>query len=447
MSDTRAEKYAVQLSRLISHETISAKGATDLSKFFAFHEVLREQFPSLFSVCEVEKHNGSILLRWRGKDGSLLPILLMNHHDVVEATGDWTYPPFSGTIADGKVWGRGTLDTKGGLWAMLCAADELAADGYAPDCDVYFLSTCCEETTGKDADEISRSFAERGIRFSMVLDEGGMILDEPMSGVRAKYAMIGVGEKGCADLKFTARSHGGHASTPPKNSPLVRLGKFMAAVEKSNIFKVKMSAAVRATLKSLSCSMKGGIKPVLSHPRLFSPILCKVMPSISPTSAAMLKTTLAFTMAHGSEGYNVLPREAYVTGNMRYSHHQGGKNSINAVKRLAAKYDIEVEVVDGGFDSTLSDHNGAAFKLIQNAVNEIFDGVKSAPYVMNAATDSRYMSRVCDQCLRFAPFAISNSQLASVHAVDENIDVSALAPAVDFYRYVIKGAGVALKNQ
>ena len=131
---------------------------------------------------------------------------------------------------------------------------------------------------------------------------------------------------------------------------------------------------------------------------------------------------------------------------MRYSHHQGGKNSIDAVKRLAAKYDIEVEVIDGGFDSTLSDHNGAAFKLIQNAVNEIFDGVKSAPYVMNAATDSRYMSRVCDQCLRFAPFAISNSQLASVHAVDENIDVSALAPAVDFYRYVIKGAGSAEKN-
>ncbi len=440
MSDKRNLEYAERLSRLIQAETVSAHGDADLSKFYSFHELLRVEFPSLFAVCEYEDFSGSILLRWKCKDESLLPILLMNHHDVVEASGEWTHPPFSGAIADGKVWGRGTLDTKGGLWGMLQAADELAAEGFTPARDVYFMSTCCEETTGGGADTISKVLLERGIRFAMTLDEGGMILDEPMAGAKGRYAMVGVGEKGYTDLKFTARSQGGHASTPPKNTPLVRLGKFMAAAEKKSVFTVKMSPTVRATLKSLSTSMSGPLKFILGHPKFFSPLLCRVMPSISGAAGAMLKTTLAFTMAHGSDGCNVLPQEAYVIGNMRYSHHQGGKASIEAITRLAEKYGIETEVIHGGFDSPLSSHESSAFELVRKAVDASFEGVKTAPYVMNAASDSRYMSRVCDNCLRFAPFAISASQLASVHGIDESVDVQTLAPAVDFYRYVISEA-------
>ncbi len=318
---SRENEYASRLSRMIKAETISVSGQTELTKFYKFHDLLREEFPSLFSACKFEAFGGSFLLKWQGADDSLPPILFMNHQDVVEASGDWTYPPFSGEIADGRVWGRGALDTKCGLFGMLEASDELIREGVTPPRDIYFLSTCTEEIGGIDADRISKLLLERGLRFSMVLDEGGMIVDKPMKGVTGQYAMIGVGEKGYCDLKFIARSHGGHASTPPKDSPLVRLGKFMVAAEKSSIFKVKMSPTVRATLASLSTSMSGTLKFVLGHPRLFSPLLCRVMPSISPAACAMLKTTLAFTMAGGSDGSNVLPEEAYVVGNMRYSHH------------------------------------------------------------------------------------------------------------------------------
>ena len=76
-----------------------------------------------------------------------------------------------------------------------------------------------------------------------------MILEEPMAGARGAFAMVGLGEKGCADLKFIARSSGGHASTPGKNTPLVRLGKFMAAVEKSGLFEADISPVVCEMLK------------------------------------------------------------------------------------------------------------------------------------------------------------------------------------------------------
>ncbi|MBR3751735.1 MAG: M20/M25/M40 family metallo-hydrolase [Ruminiclostridium sp.] len=441
MLDPRTEPYAAELARMIQIETISTPDQPDKAKFYQFHDLLRELFPHLFAVCTYEDFDGSFLLRWKGS-GEGLPILLMNHHDVVEAPGQWTHPPFSGTIADGKLWGRGTLDTKGGLWAMLRAADDLAGEGFVPNQDIYFLSTCTEEQDGSGGDHISQVLQDRGIRFAMVLDEGGMILTEPIGGAKGTFAMVGVGEKGCADLKFIARSNGGHASTPGKDTPLVRLGKFMAAVEKSNLFRAEISPTIHAMFSCLSTSMSGPMKLILGHSSFFGGLLKKVMPMVSGTANAMLKTTIAFTMASGSQGTNVLPQEAWVIGNMRYSHHQGGPDSIKVISNLAKQFDIETQVLDPGFPSPLSDHNSDVFRLVERAVTAVFPGVKTSPYVMTGASDSRFLSRVCDHCLRFTPFLISDQQLDSIHGIDENVDLSALAPAVDFYHYIIKEAAL-----
>ncbi len=433
---SRETAYAERLARLIRIETVSSTAQNDKSKFYRFQEELRVLFPNVASVCEWEDFGGSFLLRWRGRSDRA-PILLMNHQDVVEAPGTWVYPPFAGTVADGKLWGRGVLDTKGGLWAMLQAADELIAEGFVPERDVYFLSACTEETDGAGADMISKALLQRGIRFSLVLDEGGMIVQEPLDGVKGAFAMIGVGEKGCADLKFIARSEGGHASTPARNTPLVRLGKFMAEVDRGRIFKAAVSPTVAAMFRRLSTSMSGILKPILAHARLLSPLFCRAMPYISNTANAMLRTTVAFTMGNGSEGINVLPQEAWVIGDMRYSHHQGYEASLQAITDLAAEYDIEVEVLYEGFDSPLSDHKSAAFSAIEKAVRQVFPAVKTTPYIMTGASDCRFMSRVCDHCLRFTPFIIDDEQLDSIHGVNENVDIAALPPAVDFYRTVL----------
>ena len=312
----------------------------DKSVFYAFHDLLRTMFSNLFAVCRYEDFDGSFLLRWKGRK-SEDPILLMNHHDVVEAPGSWTHEPFSGDIAEGKLWGRGTLDTKGGLWAVLQAADELAAEGFVPERDVYFLSTCDEEQGGTGAEGISRLLQERGLHFSMVLDEGGMILPEPIGGAKRTFAMVGVGEKGCADLKFIARSDGGHTSTPGKDTPLVRLGKFMAAVEKRNLFPAEISPTICAMFSSLSVSIDGALKVFLRHANAFTPLLAQIMPKVSNVANAMLRTTVAFTMASGSQGTNVLPQEAWVIGNMRYSHHQGGKRVLRLLPHWRRGLDLK----------------------------------------------------------------------------------------------------------
>ena len=92
MSNIRSDRYAQTLARMIRMETISRREGEPADKFHAFQELLRELFPNLFRKCCFEDFDGSFLLRWEGATREE-PILFMNHHDVVEAPGEWKYPP------------------------------------------------------------------------------------------------------------------------------------------------------------------------------------------------------------------------------------------------------------------------------------------------------------------------------------------------------------------
>ena len=316
--------YQEKLSSMIKVNTVSVPKET--GDYKEFRELLKELFPNVF-LNEVLVIKGSILIIWKGKSSDN-PILLMNHHDTVPAKGDWLYPPFDGVITDDKIYGRGTLDTKGGLFMMLEASEELMSEGFIPNNDVYLLSTADEETHGYGSFEVAKYLEENNVHFRYVLDEGGFIMNSPFSGVNGNFALIGVGEKGFCDIKFTAKSVGGHASIPERNTPLVRLGKFMAYVDTHNPFKVEINSTLKELFRRLSKGMKGITRLLLSHPVLFHPILKAFGPKISPAINAMFRTTICFTEAKGSEGINVVPSVAYVTGNMRFSHHEGKEESI-----------------------------------------------------------------------------------------------------------------------
>ena len=434
----RADEYAVTLSKMIRCETVSALGQKDLTKFEGFHSLLYTLFPGVFQTLTTEVFHGSLLLRWKGTDESLDPVLFMSHHDVVEASGPWKHAPFSGDIAEGKVWGRGTVDTKGNLFAILQSAEELIREGYTPRRDIYIESACNEETTGEGAAEIAAALKARGIHLFMTMDEGGMILQDPIGGANGTFAMIGVGEKCTVNLKFTARSEGGHASTPGKNTPLVRLGKFMAAADSSHIFKVEMEPVIQEMFRRMAPTLKKPLRTLAGHIDKSRKLLEKAIPSLSPTAAALLRTTLAFTMAGGSDGANVLPQEAWVIGNMRCSHHQGRKASVAAITKLARKYGITVKILSAHVESPIADYNGEPFRLVEWICEKTYPDVIPTPYLMTGASDSRSFAKICEDGIRFAPFVIDKQQLASIHGLDENIDVASLAPAVDFFKLMMR---------
>ena len=434
----RAVEYGKKLSTLVQKETISSRFEPDRTKFFEFHEILEEMFPNIHKTCEKHVFNGSLLFKWSGK-GNHEPILFMSHHDVVEAGGTWEHEPFSGDIDEkGRVWGRGTVDTKASLFCLLTAAEELIAEGFEPECDVYLASSCTEEWSGEGAPATVKYLKDNGIKLAYVLDEGGMILEEPVGGVKGTYGMVGVLEKGYGDVKFTARSNGGHASAPKKNSPLVRLGKFMVDVEKNYPFRSEFNATVQEMFTRMAPNMDFGMKLIFANLWLFKPLLTKLLPSINSAAGAMIRTTTAFTTAQGSGGLNVLPQEAYVTANMRFSPHQNDKESIAIITERAKKFGLEAEVIYADAPCPVVDYKGIPFKRVEEVAAEVYPGVGICPYVMTGGTDAKYYKEVSDHCLRFAPLYIDAQQYGSVHALNENIYQGALPLGVDFYKKMIE---------
>ena len=279
---------------------------------------------------------------------------------------------------------------------------------------------------------------EKGVKLDLILDEGGMILQAPIAGVNGIYAMVGVVEKGYGDVKFIAHGKGGHASAPGKNTPLVRLGKFMAAVEKKNPFKSQITPTVREMFTRMAPNMNFGLKLIMANLWLFEGLLAKLLPSINAAAGAMIRTTLAFTKAKGSDGLNVLPQTAYVTGNMRYIHHQPTEESIKLISDMAKEYDLETEVIYKDNPCPIVDFKGKQFKLIEAVVEKVYPGVGTCPYVMTGGTDCKFYGDVCENAIRLAPLYIDSQQYASIHGLNENIFRGALPKAVDFYKTVVK---------
>ena len=434
----RISEYAGKLSRMVQMETVSDRSKAEVEKFRAFHGLLRELFPRVFAACEVVEIDGNLLLKWKGRTAKQ-PILLMSHMDVVEATGDWKYPPFSGTIAEGKVWGRGAADTKCSLMAFFQAAEELIGEGYVPECDVYLASSCTEEIGGSGAPKLAGWLKDHGVRLFMLCDEGGSIIEDPLGGVKGHYAAVGVFEKGYGDVRFIARSKGGHASAPGRNTPIPRLAKFIAAVEKRSPFRVKFSPAVEAMFARLApYAGPFYLRLVMGNLWLFRPLLARVMPLISAQAAAMLQTTIAFTMQEGSRGYNVLPQEASVCANLRFIPHQSTDESLAVITRLAEKFGLETEVVYKGYPSAALDLEGPAFAIVQETIGRVFPGVCVMPYVVTGGTDARFYGEVCDSCVRFSPVLYGPEQMAGMHGLNENITADCLPPAVDYYKAIIR---------
>ena len=434
----RAVLYGEKLSKMIQVETISEPHQKDRSKFLEFHKVLEKEFPNVHKVCEKNVLNGSLLFKWKGT-GEKAPIMFMSHHDVVEAGGEWEHAPFSGDIdSEGRVWGRGAVDTKASLCCIFGAIEELIEEGYKPPMDVYIASSCTEEVSGDGGPAINNFLKEKGVKLDLILDEGGMILHAPIAGVNGIYAMVGVVEKGYGDVKFIAQGRGGHASAPGKNTPLVRLGKFMAAVEKKCPFKSQLTETVKEMFGRMAPNMIFPLKMIMANLWLFEGLLAKVLPSINAAAGAMLHTTLAFTEAKGSDGLNVLPQTAYVTGNMRYIHHQPTDESIKLISDMAKEYDLETEVIYKDYPCPIVDYKGRQFKLVEAVVDKVYPGVGTCPYVMTGGTDCKFYSDVCDNAIRLAPLYIDSQQYASVHGLNENIFRGALPKAVDFYKEMVK---------
>ncbi len=433
----REEAYAKKLSTMVQYETVSRMDEIQREKFLGFHKVLEELFPLLHQNLEKTEIDGSLLYLWKGRHSDK-PVILMGHQDVVPAEGKWEHEPFSGDIENGKIWGRGSSDDKCSVMAFMQAVEELLKEGFVPEQDIYLASSSGEEVDGPGARKIVEELERRGVKPFLVCDEGGAIVTEPIGGIKGNFAMVGVLEKGMGNLTVSAYSNGGHSSYPKKNSPIARLSKFVADIEKHDPMTVEFEPETEAMFKALSGYGPFYMRLLFGNLWLFKPLLKVLLPKISPQAGALLKTTIAFTQQSGSDGANVMPQEATLNINLRYIPHQGKEESDRIIEEIAKKYDLVISK-NTGYDalepvSTKSE----AYHLVEEVIHETFPGLPVCPYVMTGGTDARNYQKICDACIRFSPVLFGPAQMKGMHGLNEYLDTVSLPGAVDFYKGVIR---------
>ena len=439
------DAFARHLADMIRFKTITSLTMEGFNRkeFLGVHQYLEKTYPRVHKTLEKEVVNEySLLYHWKGTGSDKKPMLMMAHIDVVpveEATaGDWTHEAFSGDIADGYIWGRGAIDMKGQVVAIFESVEHLLAEGFVPKRDIYIAISHDEESMGRFGGmKIVERLREKSVRFDFVIDEGGVVMDGKILGIKAMVATIGICEKGYSDFRLTAKSAGGHASRPPRETAVGTLAKAIVAIEKHQM-KSSMNEPLRAMLSAVGGYMKFPLNVIASNLFITKPLLIAGLVAGS-TGAAMVRTTAAPTMLKGSSAPNVLADRAEAVVNARIAPGQ----TVEDVKRhfeKVARGSVEVSVLQGYNPSDVSSTENEAYRVIARTAGEIFAGYLVAPYLMIAATDSRLYAPVTDAIYLFQPFRSLSEDLNTLHAVGERLSIESLREGTEFFIRLVKNA-------
>ncbi len=427
---------ADRLSRMIGVPTI----AGDDAAFSEYARLLEELFPLVHERLEVERVGPDArghLFHWAGAGGDR-PVVLMAHTDVVpvDASAGWDEQPFAGVVRDGRVFGRGTLDDKGPQIVVLEAVENLLAAGWTPPSDVYLFFGSNEETYGGDAEHVSALLQERGVLPWLVLDEGGAVVDAPLSFVPVKAAMVGVAEKGIMTVRLTVRSTGGHASAPPRPTTAGRLARAIARVE-SGAFADRMPQATRSMFAAFAPHVSLRHRVVLRTLRTAHGVAARALAAQGGEPAALMQTTVVTTMLGGGEAANVLPAALTATINIRIAQGETVASVVDTLRKRIRDDSIAIEVLEGTDPSPVSAIDNEQFALIRAGVDATYPGTVTAPYIMMAATDARHLHRFAPAVYRFSPLAMTKEQRAGIHGANENVEIDSLERGERFFQHLL----------
>lgn len=434
------DKAVKNLQALVQCKTISYSDNSleDEKEFEKLQNLLPKLYPNVCSACELKKFEGRALLyKWKGKS-SEKPSVMMSHYDVVPVNEDmWEVPPFDGVIKDGRLWGRGTLDTKITLNASMTAADNLIASGFVPENDVYFAFSGGEEVNGVGALNIVNYFEANGIKPELVLDEGGAVVENVFPGVKKPCGLIGIAEKGMIDVKYTCKSNGGHASAPKPHTPVGVLSKACAKME-SNPFKMHLTMPARKMFNTLSRHSSFLYKLIFANLWCFKWVLDILGRSSGGEINALVRTTVAFTQMNGSSASNVIPPEASMVSNIRLNPHDNIDSALKYIKKTVDDDTVEISMLKGVNPSVISKVDCDSYNKVASAVASTFKGAIVSPYLMVQCSDSRHYGKISDKVYRFSAADMTSAERASVHGNNESIRIETIERSVEFYLRLLK---------
>ena len=439
------EKTAAEhLSQAVQFKTISHKVEMhDAEALDSLLKFLENTYPTFhLSVKKEIVSTHTLLYKWQGTEADLKPVMYLGHLDVVpieRATEDlWKYPPFSGKIADGFVYGRGTLDDKCTVIGLLEAAEMLAIEGFKPKRTIYFLFGQDEEIGGGQGSKIvADRFKKEGHEFEMIWDEGTVIGKGLVPGMKNEIALIGIAEKGYVSFNLTCNMPGGHSSMPPKNSAISTLNRALVEIA-DNPFPYKISKPIEGFIEFIGPESPFLNKLAFSNKWLFEPLIFNSY-AASGSGRAMIQTSMSATIVKAGVKDNVIPTKAQAVVNCRILPGENLETTLTYLKKVINDTTIKITVQEIQQNPSFSsDYNNAYFNTIGRVVKTIYPESNISPFLMLGATDSRHFDGVCNKIYKFAPFVYQAEDLKLLHGINEKISVENFNKGIQIYYLSLK---------
>jgi carboxypeptidase PM20D1 len=439
---------AARLAGAVRYPTVSlASGAPiDTAAFLGLHEHLRTSFPLVHASLTREVVGGlSLLYTWPGTDPQRPPLVLMGHMDVVPVTEanrtEWSHGPFDGHVADGFVWGRGTLDDKTTVLSILEAVETLLKSGHKPTRTIYLTFGHDEEVGGVyGARTIVSKLVSEGVKPALVLDEGGFMAAGMMTGLEQRSAIVGIAEKGYVSLELKAHAAGGHSSMPTERTAIGALSQAITRLD-ANPFPRRLDGPTRRMIEAMAPYLPFPRRMMIANLWLTAPLVSRTL-AANPLGSALMHTTIAPTMLSAGIKDNVLPPEATAVVNFRIQPGETVASVMERVTEVVSDSQITVSPVDGGVDpSPVSDVNSQAWQLLARTIHSMVPGEQPPviPYLVMGGTDAKYWGAHSDRVFRFLPVPLGEGDRERVHGVNERISMADYAASVGFFARLIRG--------
>ncbi|GAA4159067.1 M20 family peptidase [Chryseobacterium ginsenosidimutans] len=440
-------------------------GKFDYSTFDTIKEYLKVSYPLIYENAEfTEVNKYGLVFRLKGSNPSLDPILFLSHTDVVppgdaevkdksenifrpddkplppvsKIADDWDFGPFSGAVANGRIYGRGAIDMKGMLFSLMESMNNIIKNKHIPQRDIYLAFGFDEEVGGQQgAVKIAEYFKTKNLKFDAVYDEGGLILEKgSVAGIDSDVAVIGCAEKGFLSVKIKVKGLGGHASMPPMESAIGKAAIIMQRLEHDQM-KPMITPLINEFFTNIGGSMSFVNRMGISNQWLLKPVLLSQLTKNNSTNA-LVRTTTALTMMKGSDAPNILSPEVEFVVNFRLLPGNTVKDVKEHIAKATKGFDVELEDIDSVKEaSAVSPTNTKAFKLIEAAVKEIHPAAIATPYLTVGGTDAYKYQMVSKNIYRFMPIKINDAEKQSIHSTNEYLSIENYMKMIHYFEYIM----------
>ena len=424
-----AARYGRTLADMIRCETISFDGYRKEENFVAYREYLEKRFPLIFSKCEDLGVEGCLFLKWNGKSAEDA-LVLMSHSDVVPADGEWKYPPFDGILAEGKIWGRGSVDTKSSFCAILEAVESLLNENFVPEKDVYILSSYSEEVAGDGAPNAVQWMKDNGVSVGLVVDEGGAVLESPVAALDKDLLAIGICER--SSVRFLIETKAGNG----KNA-LANLAEFVSK-KAPTLGKQQLTPELRELLKRVAPHLPSAVGKMVGNIDRFEKPLIALLSKLLPNFKAMFGPSLSFVPANAKAMADVKAGSAAAVAVVSCNQCDDLEMAVRLFREYAEKNNVAVRELGRRIADGVEPLDGDGFMQVEKVANKVFGALIAVPYPIVGNTDARHFVGFAKNCIRLSPVKMTFAQIGTFHNKNENVNFDSLVPAVLFYRELVK---------